>query len=81
MLVFHSALGDAAYDAEHNHKLCRDLGLSQSVIPINPRNYGTKEPKTSLRRTMHQCFHCPFIISDGASRAPSASTSGASDQR
>lgn len=56
MLAFHTALADAAYDAEHNHQLCRDLGLSQSVIAINPRNAGEKPPKTPLRRAMHTCF-------------------------
>jgi hypothetical protein len=32
-------LGDAGYDAEHNHRLCREaLGIAQTVIALNPRN-------------------------------------------
>ena len=41
LIAFDTALADAGYDAEHNHRLCRDeLGLRQAVIALNPRNAG-----------------------------------------
>ena len=52
-----TALGDAGYDAEHNHRLCReDLGVRQTVIPLNRRNTGRRWPKTPYRRAMRQRF-------------------------
>ncbi len=46
-----TALGDAGYDAEHNHRLCReDLGARQTVIRLNRRNTGRRWPKTPYRR-------------------------------
>lgn len=49
-------LGDTAYDAEHNHRLCRqELGLRSTVIPLNPR--GTRKwPQTRYRRQMKRRF-------------------------
>ena len=36
-------LGDAAYDAEHNHALCRGrLGIPQTVFRLNCRDTGRK---------------------------------------
>jgi hypothetical protein len=41
LLALDTALADAGYDAEHNHRLCREeLGLRRSVIALNPRNTG-----------------------------------------
>ena len=54
---FDRLLGDAAYDAEHNHVLCRDeLGIRSTVIPINPRR-SRKWPRTHYRRQMKTDFH------------------------
>jgi hypothetical protein len=31
-----TVLADAGYDAEHNHRLCRDeLGIGRSIIALN----------------------------------------------
>jgi hypothetical protein len=50
-------LGDAAYDAEHNHALCRDrLGIPESVFRLNPRNTGRKWPRAPYRRSMRRGF-------------------------
>jgi transposase len=50
-------LGDAAYDAEHNHALCRDrLGVRSTVFPLNRRNTGRRRPKTEYRRQMVRRF-------------------------
>lgn len=49
-------LADKAYDAEHNHVLCRrELGIRSTAIPLNPRN-ATGPPKTRYRRMMHDRF-------------------------
>jgi transposase len=49
-------MGDAAYDAEHNHKLCREeLGIRSTVIPLNRRR-GRKWPKSRYRRQMKVHF-------------------------
>lgn len=50
-------LGDAAYDAEHNHALCRDrLGIPASISRLNPRNTGRKWPRSPYRRSMTRSF-------------------------
>ena len=50
-------LGDAAYDAEHNHALCRErLGVAETLFRLNPRNTGRKWPKTPYRRAMKRGF-------------------------
>ena len=52
-----TALGDAGYGAEHNHRLCReDLGIRQTVIRLNRRNTGRRWPKTPCRRAMRHRF-------------------------
>lgn len=52
-----TALGDAGYDAEHNHRLCREeLGVRQTVIRLNRRNTGRRWPKTPYRRAMRFRF-------------------------
>lgn len=49
-------LGDTAYDAEHNHVLCRDiLGIRSTVIPAQRRN-SLKWPKAKYRRQMKKRF-------------------------
>jgi hypothetical protein len=49
----HRLLGDAGYDAEHNHVLCRDkLGVRSTVIALNRRRTGRRWPKTKYRRQM-----------------------------
>ena len=56
-----TALGDASYDAEHNHRLCRDdLGVRQTVIRLNRRNTGRRWPKTPYRRAMRYRFPKPL---------------------
>jgi hypothetical protein len=51
-------LADAAFDAEHNHRLCREDWLIRStVIPINRRGNGRKWPRTKYRRQMRKRFH------------------------
>jgi hypothetical protein len=52
-----TALADAAYDAEHNYRLCReDLGVRDTAIPLNPRNAGRRWPKAPYRRAMRRRF-------------------------
>ena len=50
-------LADAAHDAEHNHRLCReDWQIRSTAIPINRRSQGRKWPKTRYRRQMVKRF-------------------------
>jgi transposase len=57
LVTIDTALGDAGYDAEHNHRLCReDLGIRQTVIRLNRRNTGRRWPKTPYRRAMRRRF-------------------------
>jgi transposase len=57
ILSFGTVLADAGYDAEHNHRLCREeLGVSRSVIALNRRNTGRRWPKTLYRRALRQRF-------------------------
>jgi transposase len=52
-----AVLGDAGYDGERNHRLCReDLGVRQAVIRLNRRNTGRHWPKTPYRRAMRHRF-------------------------
>ena len=52
-----TALGGAGYDAEHNHRLCREkLDVRQTVIRLNRRNTGLRWPKTPYRRAMRHRF-------------------------
>ena len=51
-------LGDAGFDSEANHRLCREqLGIRSTVIPINKRRLGRKWPATTYRRQMKRRFH------------------------
>ena len=57
LVALDTALADAGYDAEHNHRLCREeLGLRRSVIALNTRNTGRRWPKTPYRRAMRRRF-------------------------
>jgi hypothetical protein len=50
-------LGDAAYDAERTHALCRDrLGIPEAVFRLNRRNTGRKWPRSPDRRAMRRAF-------------------------
>jgi hypothetical protein len=54
---FDVVLADAAYDAEHNHRLCREeLGARSTAIPLNPRGTGRRWPRTRYRREMRRNF-------------------------
>jgi hypothetical protein len=56
-LRFDVVMGDAAYDAEHNHRLCREeLGVRRTIIPVNPRRTGRRWPPTKYRREMRRSF-------------------------
>jgi hypothetical protein len=53
---FDCLLADAAYDAEHNHRLCREvLGIRLTVIPARKRN-SRKWPTAKYRRQMKRRF-------------------------
>ena len=57
VLRLDAVLADAGYDAEHNHRLCRDaLGVRQTVINLSPRNAGPRWPSTLYRRGMRRAF-------------------------
>jgi hypothetical protein len=50
-------LADGAYDAELHHRVCREeLGIRQTVIPINPRGPKAHRPSGRYRRQMHTRF-------------------------
>jgi Transposase DDE domain len=51
-------LGDAGFDSEANHCLCRkQLGIRSTVIAVNKRRLGRKWPTTKYRRQMKRRFH------------------------
>ena len=57
IMAFGAVLADAGYDAEHNHRLCREeLGVTRSVIALNRRNTGRRWPKTPCRRALQRRF-------------------------
>jgi len=57
LLAVDTVLADAAYDAEHHHRLCREeLGVRRCVIPLNPRNTGRRWPRTPYRRALRRAF-------------------------
>ena len=50
-------LGDAGYDAESNHQICRnELGIRSTVIPVNDRNRKGGQPTGYYRNLMKQEF-------------------------
>ena len=73
VLPLDTVLGDAGYDAEHNHRLCREtLGVRLTVVNLNPRNTGRRWPATPYRREMrrhfpralyHQRWHAESVFS------------------
>ena len=87
LLALDTALADAGYDAEHNHRLCREeCGMRHSVIALNPRNTGRRWPKTLYRRAMrrqfprtlyHQRWHAESGFSQHKRRLGSALTAHA----
>ena len=89
LIAFDTALADAGYDAEHNHRLCRDeLGLRQAVIALNPRNAGDRAPSGVYRRALwvdfpaslyHQRWHAESAFSQHKRRLGSALTARAED--
>lgn len=93
VLALDTVLGDAGYDAEHNHRLCREaLGIRSTVINLNPRNTGRRWPATPYRREMrrrfptdlyHQRWHIESAFSRHKRRLGSALTARrtASQQR
>jgi hypothetical protein len=58
VLRWDRVLGDAAFDAEHHHRLCREDGRIRSmVILLDRRGHGRKWPKAKYRRQMRR--RCP----------------------
>ena len=56
-LTWTGLLADAGYDAEHNHRRCRErLGIPTTLIALNKRGAGRKWPKTTYRRQMKRDF-------------------------
>lgn len=56
LVVWDRALADAAFDSENHHRLAReDLGIRDSVIPINPRGYDG-QPGGKYRSQMPRHF-------------------------
>jgi len=50
-------LADAAHDAEHNHRLCREgWEIRAAVLPLNRRAQGRQWPQAKYRRQMVQRF-------------------------
>jgi Transposase DDE domain len=89
LLALDTALADAGYDAEHNHRLCREeLGMRRSVIALNRRNTGRRWPRTPYRRAMrrrfpralyHQRWHAESGFSQFKRRLGSALTARSTD--
>ncbi len=70
ILVFGTVLADAGYDAEHNHRLCREeMSVTRSVIALNRRNTGRRWPKTIYRRALRRRFPRVLYHQRGTSRA------------
>ena len=56
-LAIDRLLADAGYDAEANHKLCREeLGIRSTVIPVNDRHRKTGQTTGRYRREMKKSF-------------------------
>jgi len=56
-LKIQTLYADAAYDSEANHRLCREeLGIAQSVIPVNDRGHPEAIPQGTYRRQMKEQF-------------------------
>ena len=84
LVALDSALADAGYDAEHDHRLCREeLGMRRAVSAFNPRNGGDRWPKAPYRRALrrdfprelyHQRWHAESAFSQHKRRLGSALT-------
>ena len=56
-VAFDRVTADAAYDGEHNHRLCREeLGIRSTIIPLNRRAHPNAIPQTHYRRQMKTRF-------------------------
>lgn len=56
-LLIDQLLADAGYDAEGNHKLCREeLGVRSTIIPVNDRHRKTGQITGRYRREMKENF-------------------------
>lgn len=48
-------LADSGFDSERNHRIAREaLGVSRSLIALNPRSHGRRPAKTRHRRQMQR---------------------------
>jgi hypothetical protein len=57
LLPLGCVLGDAGYDGEHNHRLCREvLGVAHTVLALNRRNMGRRWPQAGYRRQMKRAW-------------------------
>jgi transposase len=57
LVAIDAVLADAGYDAEHNHRLCREeLSVQRTVIRLNRRDTGRRWPETPYRRAMRRRF-------------------------
>ena len=69
-------LGDAGYDAEHNHRLCRTLGIAKSVVALNRRTPERRALRRSFPRALYgQRWHAESVFSRHKRRLGSALTS------
>ena len=69
-IIWTGLLADAGYDAEHNHRLCREtLGIPMTLITLNKRGTGRQWPKTTYRRQMKPNFSKRATISGGILKA------------
>ncbi|MCD6417079.1 MAG: transposase [Planctomycetes bacterium] len=56
-LRIHTLYADSAYDSEAHHRLCREqLGIANTVIPINDRGRPWALPRTPYRLQMKREF-------------------------
>ena len=56
-LAIDTLLGDGAYDAEGNHRVChQELGIRRTVIPVNDRGFSEQVPGGRYRRQMSRKF-------------------------
>lgn len=65
MQVIHEVLGDKGYDAEHNHRLCREeFGIPSTLIPVRRKSSRSKNrrwPEAPYRREMKRILrHADF---------------------
>jgi hypothetical protein len=60
MHPIHDVLGDKGYDAEHNHRFCREeLGIASTLIAVRRKSKLSRDgtwPKTPYRREMKRAL-------------------------